>query len=539
MKTTKKLLSILLSVAMLLTVTAGLDITAFAEDYSIKVDETVTVSIPKNMCSYVKFTPEETGIYTFESFSDDYDPMGVLYKGEDIIAEGDDIVDEVDCNFAFSTYCEAGAEYTLEVSVYELKSVKIDVRVTEKYPVTNIVFTHVGDYEYYDGTYVYPDFNEGDTFEVFKSETESVKFVYDGYDFCCGEDYFIEEDFSVFPSLTPVFNDEDEDGDGDFANKMEVDFFTVDETFDVTVLEVPVKSISLKLAQPIRIVENTNGHTYYAGKNDVFFYYVLYEDEILTEGTVLTINYKDGTSEKYTCKLILADEDDPIYYFIDGDEFYYTVFVNKDGEYLDTDYLDSYDNQEEVHWTLGNKNYTFISYMNVECKVPVQIIKAGWQKFDGKWYYFDKDEGEKVTDWQKISGKWYYFDAKGVMQTGWQKINKKWYYLNKSGAMQTGWQKISGKWYYFDAKGVMQTGWQKINKKWYYFNSGGVMQTGWQKINKKWYYFNKSGVMQTGWLKSGGKWYYLKSDGSMAAGTSMKIGKKTYKFNSNGVCTNP
>ena len=45
--------------------------------------------------------------------------------------------------------------------------------------------------------------------------------------------------------------------------------------------------------------------------------------------------------------------------------------------------------------------------------------------------------------------------------------------------------------------------------------------------------------MKTGWLKDGGKWYYFTSDGAMVAGKSMKIGGKTYNFNSSGVCTNP
>ena len=155
------------------------------------------------------------------------------------------------------------------------------------------------------------------------------------------------------------------------------------------------------------------------------------------------------------------------------------------------------------------------------------------------WFYVGSD-GVVYTGWHKIKNTWYYFDETyGNMATGWQKINKKWYYFNKSGAMQIGWKKVSGKWYYFNSGGAMQTSWKKISGKWYYFNKSGAMTTGWQKINKKWYYFESSGAMKTGWLKSGGKWYYLKADGSMAANTSLKIGKKTYKFNVSGVCTNP
>ena len=141
-----------------------------------------------------------------------------------------------------------------------------------------------------------------------------------------------------------------------------------------------------------------------------------------------------------------------------------------------------------------------------------EVKLTGWQKIDGKWYYYNSN-GAKTTGWQKVSGKWYYMNEDGIMQTGWQKINGKWYYMNGSGAMQTGWQKIGGKWYYMNGSGAMQTGWQKIGGKWYYMNGSGVMLTGWQKIGGKWYYMNGSGVMLTGRQKIGGKWYQFNASG--------------------------
>ena len=145
----------------------------------------------------------------------------------------------------------------------------------------------------------------------------------------------------------------------------------------------------------------------------------------------------------------------------------------------------------------------------------------------------------RVSCWENHNGTWSYYDANGFCVKGWQKINKKWYYFNGSGKMLTGWVKSNGKWYYMTTSGDMVTGWKKISNKWYYFNSSGTMVTGWQKVSGKWYYFDASGAMKTGWLKSGGKWYYLDSSGAMLANTSRKIGNKTYKFNSSGVCTNP
>ncbi len=163
------------------------------------------------------------------------------------------------------------------------------------------------------------------------------------------------------------------------------------------------------------------------------------------------------------------------------------------------------------------------------------VMQTGWTKVGNKWYYLGGN-GARRTGWQKVSGKWYYMNGSGVMQSGWTKVGGKWYYMNSSGAMQTGWAKVSGKWYYMNSSGAMQTGWQKVSGKWYYMNSSGAMQTGWTKVGGKWYYMNSSGAMQTGWQKVSGKWYYMNSSGAMQTGW-VKISGKWYYMNQNGVWT--
>lgn len=157
----------------------------------------------------------------------------------------------------------------------------------------------------------------------------------------------------------------------------------------------------------------------------------------------------------------------------------------------------------------------------------------GFQKIEGKTYYFDK-KGIMLTGFQTINGKKYYFNKTGVMLTGLRKINKKTYYFNKKGIMQTGFQTVKSQKYYFNKKGVMLTGFQTIKKKTYYFTDTGVMQTGLKKIGNKTYYFDKKGVMQTGFQTISKKKYYFNSEGVMQKGLK-KINKKYYYFNTKGV----
>ena len=174
------------------------------------------------------------------------------------------------------------------------------------------------------------------------------------------------------------------------------------------------------------------------------------------------------------------------------------VTVVLDGTTLQqgTDYTVSYADNTNVGTAKvtvsGAGNYT--GTLTASFKIlPAPVVKNGWQKEGGKWYYYNNNV--KQTGWKKIGGKWYLFAyAGGQMLTGWVKSGGKWYYFNSSGAMVTGWQKISGVWYYFNASGAMVTGWQKISGKWYYFNSSGSMRTANLKQGNKTYRFASSGA---------------------------------------------
>ena len=69
------------------------------------------------------------------------------------------------------------------------------------------------------------------------------------------------------------------------------------------------------------------------------------------------------------------------------------------------------------------------------------------------------------------------------------------FYFNERGYMVTGWQKIEGKWYFFDEKsGAMKKGWIFWNGSWFYLNPDtGVMHTGWIEYKQKRCYLEPSG----------------------------------------------
>lgn len=171
---------------------------------------------------------------------------------------------------------------------------------------------------------------------------------------------------------------------------------------------------------------------------------------------------------------------------------------------------------------------------------PVGIVHKGWQKIDGKYYYFDPETEEMQYGWIQNGAYKYYCGDDGVMLTGIQEIDGSWYFFRggDSGRMMTGWQKADGKYYYFAPEtgkmqygwiqngaykyycgdnGVMLTGWQKIEDSWYLFRGGdsGRMLTGWQTVNGQKYYMDPStGKVLTGWQEIDGMWWYFKEGDS-------------------------
>lgn len=87
--------------------------------------------------------------------------------------------------------------------------------------------------------------------------------------------------------------------------------------------------------------------------------------------------------------------------------------------------------------------------------------------------------------------------------------------------MKDGWKKEGGYWYYYDNGTLVKNGWRKDSKgKWFYLGSDGKMVTSkWVKWKDEWYYLGKTGEMATNeWIKDSKGWCYVGADGKMLKG---------------------
>lgn len=131
------------------------------------------------------------------------------------------------------------------------------------------------------------------------------------------------------------------------------------------------------------------------------------------------------------------------------------------------------------------------------------IEKAGWIQSGGAWMYRFPDGSFKKDGFEKIEGKWYFFSSEGKMRTGWARAVSGWYYFAESGEMLSGWQDVNGKMYYLDADPDSPT-YGKVaanelivdGNKYYYALADGQRAKGWVQLGDHWsYFYPESGEM--------------------------------------------
>ncbi len=151
---------------------------------------------------------------------------------------------------------------------------------------------------------------------------------------------------------------------------------------------------------------------------------------------------------------------------------------------------------------------------------------------DGLCYH---QNGKRLTGWQKIDGRQYYFNEDGVLQIGWFRTDGHWYFSNSAGVLCTdGWKEDNGKLYYLNSKGIMLNGWHTIDGVQYCFAPGGFLYTdGWWKG----YEFDENGAYtgngKYAWHRNNIGWWYGNASG-YAKNEMLMIDGKEYKFDGNG-----
>ncbi len=166
-------------------------------------------------------------------------------------------------------------------------------------------------------------------------------------------------------------------------------------------------------------------------------------------------------------------------------------------------------------------------------------LVTGWKKISGKWYYFDKNSGEKTVNTErKIDGKTYCFNSEGIMQTGWiAKEGGAYYYAKSDGSLvENGWLKTGNVWYYFQSC-YMVRGAVKIDGKEHFFKDSGAWTeeiaekyTGWKQAGTEWYYYD-NGVKVQNMIKTiRGQIYRFDLKGQMLRNVSDGV----YYFNASG-----
>jgi glucan-binding YG repeat protein len=197
------------------------------------------------------------------------------------------------------------------------------------------------------------------------------------------------------------------------------------------------------------------------------------------------------------------------------------------------------DNNSDI-WVYGNKDGSLVvkNWKKIDGKW-YYFDDTGWMfqngpratydKNDPNMYLFDASGALVQNGWYQVRWR---DDENGAIEWG------SWYYGDANGVMKKGWIKDGGKWYYLDAEyGYMWSNglFEMSDGKIYGLKANGEMAVGWWQYEDEWYYFSTSGAMvEKQWVQTAGKWYYLKEGGVMAKSETLTIDGKDYTFGADG-----
>ena len=347
----------------------------------IKVGDTKEVVIENtgDKITY-KFIPETDGNYIFSTEFEEEGPYPIVYLYNEDRTE---FLDELWDYGEITTRLSAGKIYyyvvqSEEPGTFSAKLEKSNVKSISYEAVKTEFIENVGGFEYDDGVYCY---------NVYPRIGDKLTVAYDD----SVEEYIYEYINSLDAMFINVSDENDYIYDVEYTdtqtehpwsigasdNYYSVKYRGCTYNVPVKVLENPVSSISYEPVASIIVEENTRGYWITdEDDNNIGYYYNNLHDLIFQEGSKLTVNKTDGTSEEYT----YTHGERDLFISHDGD------VINFYGEY-GLDY--SYDNQAYKLWSLGADNYITINYMSKECRVPVEIKDS---------IEYSKDAAQAIVD---------------------------------------------------------------------------------------------------------------------------------------------
>ena len=288
-------------------------------------------------------------------------------------------------------------------------------------------------------------------------------------------------------------------------------------------------------------------------EEDGNWYYVNQEGQKLTGWQTVDYYqlffYPDGTQAK------------DAFVILDGDTYY---FQKDNGQMA----KNTFKEDEDGNWYYFDKDGRAVTGAQTIDSFDLYFHQDGQQAkgeiitLDGKAYYYDQDNGRKVTNTTiELDGKTYTADSDGVLTeqvaepttiTGghFQADDQgNWYYYTAQGDKLTGFQNVDGLNLYFDADGKQAKGGPKtIDGKVYYFDEhSGALQTNqwvsWKVgYGERWAtfigtvhgYLTADGSLATGWQTIDGQDYYFNEKGQRIENNVETIDGKRYLFNDQG-----
>ena len=204
-----------------------------------------------------------------------------------------------------------------------------------------------------------------------------------------------------------------------------------------------------------------------------------------------------------------------------------------------------YDGEMRTSGAYHYENKIYAAHTNGEL---AEISKNGWNKVDGRYYYFENNDFLCETV-RKIGNYLYAFDSEGVMVDDnaysiWDENDSDLYYRARSGGTlyTNSWYKdIHGGWWYYDVNGRAVNGKVTIKGVDYLFDyEGNLLSNCAINVDGKSYAADSNGkavvLNDNGWTRVGSYWYYTYNSNLVSGIYTVK--GKAYLFSDGQMVTN-